>query len=193
MTVIDLLILIFGAGVAGLTLAHDLRHRSIPFRLQGHRICVSGEARRSALSRLGFGTYSGPPQPRLSNLTATLPVDTALFRTLTSLDVKDSIEDEKEFESNEIVGENVRAQVVDGLAVCERLLVGADGLRSRMREQLQPSRKPLDLERWIIWSRTPVMEDLKGKLSRDFLSWSVYLDEDADVQTVGSNGMSTVK
>ncbi|KAI6080667.1 FAD/NAD(P)-binding domain-containing protein [Hypoxylon rubiginosum] len=212
MTVSDLPILIIGAGVAGLTLAHGLRHHSIPFRLferyprsrtlQGHRIRITDEALRSALSPQLYGLlrnttaevqqfaprYVDPRKLNYANPTpvepASIPVDRALLRMLTALDIEDSVEYEREFESYEIVGEQVHVKFTDGSAVCGQLLVGADGLRSRVRKQLQPDRKLLNLERWILWGRTPLTEDLKSRLGQDLLSWCMYLDDGANNQAV---------
>ncbi|XXH02050.1 hypothetical protein Hte_008415 [Hypoxylon texense] len=113
-----------------------------------------------------------------------MPVDRTLVRMLTSLDIEDSIEYEKEFESYNIIDSQVQVKFTDGSTVCGQLLVGADGLRSRVRKQLQPCRKLLDLERWILWGRTPLTEDLKRNLPQDILSWCMYMDHDTNVQAV---------
>ncbi|KAI0837923.1 hypothetical protein F5Y06DRAFT_57587 [Hypoxylon sp. FL0890] len=68
-----------------------------------------------------------------------------------------------------------------------QLLIGVDSLRSRLRKQLQPNRKLLDLERYVLWGRTPLTEDLKRKLPEDMLSWCIYLDQEGQ----RSNGYRT--
>ncbi|KAI4863284.1 FAD/NAD(P)-binding domain-containing protein [Hypoxylon rubiginosum] len=113
-----------------------------------------------------------------------MPVDRTLIRMLTSLDIEDSIEYDKEFESYNVTDEQVQVKFADGSMVCGQLLVGADGVRSRVRKQLQPNRKLLDLERWILWGRTPLTEDLRRDLPQDILSWCMYMDQDANVQAV---------
>ncbi|KAI0179652.1 FAD/NAD(P)-binding domain-containing protein [Hypoxylon sp. FL1284] len=112
------------------------------------------------------------------------PMDRTLLRMLTTLDIEEHVEYEKDFESFEIINEQVHARFVDGSIARGQLLVGADGVRSRVRKQLQPNRKLLDLERWILWGRTSLTEDLKRNLSQDVLSWCMYLDREANVQAV---------
>jgi 2-polyprenyl-6-methoxyphenol hydroxylase-like FAD-dependent oxidoreductase len=103
---------------------------------------------------------------------------------LSMLDIDDALEYEKEFESYEIVDDRVQVKFTDGSAVRGQLLVGADGIKSRVRRQLQPDRRLLDLERWVLWGRTPLTEHLKANISPDLLSWCMYLDQDANVQAV---------
>ncbi|KAI0098823.1 FAD/NAD(P)-binding domain-containing protein [Nemania sp. FL0031] len=112
------------------------------------------------------------------------PLDRTLIRQLLSLDLDSAIEYEKEFESYEIIDGQVHVKFTDGSVVCGRMLIGADGVKSRVRKQLQPDRKLLDLERWIIWGRTPLTAMLKGSLQPDLLTWSMYLDHEANVQAV---------
>lgn len=114
----------------------------------------------------------------------TLAVDRPWIRLLTSLDIEDAIEYEKEFESYEVVDDQVLARFTDGSLVHGRLLVGADGIRSRVRAQLQPDRKLLDLERWLLWARTPLTESLNSVIPADLLTWCMYADREANVQVV---------
>jgi 2-polyprenyl-6-methoxyphenol hydroxylase-like FAD-dependent oxidoreductase len=113
-----------------------------------------------------------------------MPVDRTWIRSLTALGIDDAIEFEKEFVSYEIQDDRVRANFSDGSTARGLLLVGADGIKSRVRKQLQPARKLLDLERWIMWGRTPLTDSLKDRLPEDLLSWCMYLDHEANVQTV---------
>ncbi|KAI0396111.1 FAD/NAD(P)-binding domain-containing protein [Xylariaceae sp. FL0594] len=111
-----------------------------------------------------------------------MPLDRAWVRKLLSSDIE--IEYGKEFASYEILDNQVRARFADGSTVYGRSLVGADGIRSRVRKQLQPDRRLLDLERWIIWGRTPLTKLLRERLPQDLLTWCMYLDHEANVQTV---------
>ncbi|KAK9418083.1 putative FAD/NAD(P)-binding domain-containing protein [Seiridium unicorne] len=121
------------------------------------------------------------PQPVDSE---SMPVDRAWIRSLTSLNIEDSIEYGKEFESYQVIDERVQVSFIDGSLVSGKLLVGADGIKSRARKQLQPDRKLLDLERWIMWGRTPLTEELKQNISQDLLTWCMYLDQESNVQTI---------
>ncbi|KAI0536141.1 FAD/NAD(P)-binding domain-containing protein [Xylaria digitata] len=113
-----------------------------------------------------------------------LPLDRAWIRQLLSLSLDDAIEYEKDFDSYEIIEGRVNVKFKDGSIVRGQLLVGADGIRSRVRKQLQPDRKLLNLERWIMWGRTPLTAALKGNLPPDLLTWCMYLDHETNVQAV---------
>ncbi|KAI0139259.1 hypothetical protein BJ166DRAFT_125540 [Pestalotiopsis sp. NC0098] len=113
-----------------------------------------------------------------------MPVDRTWFRMLSTLGIEDAIEYGKEFQSYTAADQQVRVRFEDGSQVDGQLLVGADGIKSRVRKQFQPDRKMLDLDRWIMWGRTPLTEDLKERLPRDLLSWCMYLDHDTNVQAI---------
>ncbi|KAI2778465.1 FAD/NAD(P)-binding domain-containing protein [Daldinia loculata] len=180
------------------------RHpQSYPF--QGHRFRISNET-HTALSNLlssplqtllGRTAPENPPfSPRYIDATKldfpiptsvnppSVPVDRAWFRMLTALDIGDAIEYGKDLESYELVQDYVRVKFVDGSIVYGQLLIGSDGVKSRVRMQLQPYRKLLDLDRWVLWGRTPITEGLKEKILPDLLSWCMYLDAENNVQTV---------
>lgn len=127
----------------------------------------------------------GEPQP--VDPTNSMPLDRTWLRMLLSVELQDVITYEKQFESYEIEGGVVQARFTDGSVSYGQLLVGADGIRSFVRERLQPDRRLLDLERWIMWGRTPMMQDLRETLTMDtpdILSWCMCLDHDNNVQTV---------
>lgn len=125
------------------------------------------------------------PAPVPVDPSDSMPLDRTSFRMLASLGLQDAIHHEKEFESYEIVGDHVQAKFTDGSIEHGSLLVGADGIKSRVRKQLQPHRKLLDLERWVMWGRTPLTGDLRQALGTpDLLSWCMCLDHESNVQTV---------
>lgn len=124
------------------------------------------------------------PKPTPVPQSESLPLDRTWVRQLLSLDLDDAIEYEKNFESYEIIDEQVHVKFTDGSVMRGRMLVGADGIRSQVRKQLQPNRRLLDLERWIMWGRTPLITDLEERLPTDLLTWCMYLDDEANVQAV---------
>ncbi|KAI0426551.1 FAD/NAD(P)-binding domain-containing protein [Xylaria sp. FL1042] len=196
-------VLMVGAGLAGLTLAQGLRQRSIAFRLferrprsygsQGHRFRISKDGqtrfRQTAAERYRFEPrYADArnldyPEPTPVD-PVTLPLDRTWILQLLSLGLDNAIEYEREFESYEIVDGLVHLNLTDGSVARGEVLVGADGIKSRVRKQLQPRRKLLDLERWIMWGRTPLTTELKESLLPDLLSWCMYMDHEANVQAV---------
>ncbi|KAI0379278.1 hypothetical protein F5Y04DRAFT_260085 [Hypomontagnella monticulosa] len=173
---------------------------------QGHRFRVSraglsalndvlSPPLRDLLRRTAADTHPFAPRyvdvrrleyaaPTLAQEGESMPVDRAWIRALMALGIEDAIEYEKEFAAYEIVGEQVLVRFKDGSEARGKLLVGADGIRSRVRAQLQPSRRLLDLERWVLWGRTPLTKELKKSLPPDLLSWCMYVDPEANVQVV---------
>lgn len=101
------------------------------------------------------------PKPVPADPADSMPLDRAFFRMLASLQLQDAIDYEKEFESYEVVDEHVQAKFTDGSVARGSLLIGADGIKSRVRKQLQPDRKLLNLDRWVIWGRTPLTDDFR--------------------------------
>ncbi|KAI2619636.1 FAD/NAD(P)-binding domain-containing protein [Hypoxylon sp. NC1633] len=176
-------------------------------RLQGHRFRISKDGQTALNSVLspqlqGLVQQTEPDRfafaPRYVNtleldfakLTPvdpleSMPVDRSWIRMLATLDLDDAVEYEKEFESYSIVEDGkVQVRFTDGSEARGQLLVGADGIRSRVRKQLQPDRKLLDLERWVLWGRTPITEELKRNVPEDVLTWCMFVDPEANVQVV---------
>ncbi|TVY94427.1 putative FAD-dependent monooxygenase [Lachnellula willkommii] len=113
-----------------------------------------------------------------------MPVDRAWLRRLMMTGIEDAIEYEKDFASYEVLEDDVRVAFADGSSAHGRLLVGADGIKSRVRRILQPDRRLLDLERWIVWGRTLLTDRFRGQMTEDQLSWFMALDKEANVQVV---------
>ncbi|KAF2167987.1 hypothetical protein M409DRAFT_22131 [Zasmidium cellare ATCC 36951] len=113
------------------------------------------------------------------------PVDRSWLRALLMVGIEGDVEYGKEFESSQVLEDgDVEVQFTDGTSTRGPMLVGADGVHSKVRGQLQPQRQLLDLERWIIWGRTPLTRDLREGLSADTLSWYMVQDEAANMQVV---------
>ncbi|KAI8963057.1 FAD/NAD(P)-binding domain-containing protein [Daldinia sp. FL1419] len=113
-----------------------------------------------------------------------MPVGRTWIRMLLTLNIDDAVEYDREFESYRVVGDQVQVRFVDGSTALGRLLVGADGIRSRVRAELQSDRRLLDLERWLMWGRTPLTDDLEKSVPRDMLTWCMYQDPESNVQTI---------
>lgn len=114
-----------------------------------------------------------------------VPVDRPWVRAVLGAGVEHAVEYGREFARYETSGgDHVDVYFTDGSVVQARLLVGADGLRSRVRRRLQPERRLLDLQRWIVWGRTPLTPQLRAQLPADVLSWFMALDKDAGAQCV---------
>ncbi|KAI0151727.1 FAD/NAD(P)-binding domain-containing protein [Xylariaceae sp. FL1272] len=185
---------------------HVFERRSRCHRLQGHRFRVSNEGQSALFSVLSADLqtlfletaaqrHRHAPRyvnaknldyaaPTLADADTVPPLDRTWILQLLSSHLDNTIEYRKEFSSYEPTGEGVSVKFSDGTVVTGHLLVGADGVKSRVRKQLQPNRRLLDLQRWIIWGRTPLTEALREKLPPDMLTWCMYMDHEDNVQTV---------
>ena len=215
-TTSDLPILIIGAGISGLALAHGLRLRSIPFRLfertpkshisQGHRFRISADGVTALKSIVSPETWelltrTAPERAsvepryvdaRLLNFEKptkvehpdSMPIDRSWLRMLLIQGIEDAIEYDKEFQSFEAIATGIKVVFGDHSSAYGSSLIGADGIKSRIRSQIQPRRRLLDLERWIAWGRTPLTTSLRRQLPRDVMTWFMAIDSEANTQAV---------
>ena len=70
-----------------------------------------------------------------------------------------------------------------------RFVVGADGIKSRVRRQLKPEKRVLDLQHWVLWGRVPLTTALRDEMGKevqgeDVMSRFMAIDEDKNVQCV---------
>lgn len=105
-----------------------------------------------------------------------LPMDRGWIRSLLSLGIEDKISYGKEFQAYSVTDHGVEVRFADGTTESGRLLVGADGIRSRVRRQLVPNHEFLDLERQIVWGRTPSTPELWSQYSDTIKRWSICVD-----------------
>ncbi|CAG8981829.1 hypothetical protein HYALB_00013992 [Hymenoscyphus albidus] len=125
------------------------------------------------------------PSPTPASHSQGIPIDRTWLRNLMMLGVDDAIEFEKELTSYEVIeNDKVCVSFDDGSWATGCFLVAADGVRSRVRRQLQPHCRLLDLERWVIWGRTLLTESLRARLRDDQLTWFMAIDKEANVQVV---------
>ncbi|KAH8812954.1 hypothetical protein F5884DRAFT_786765 [Xylogone sp. PMI_703] len=159
-------------------------------RAQGHRFRVHNEAADAIYSLLSMEKWDmlmltrtdGARAPNLRMLDARdpaplqdapirhdpsmsrgIPLDRSLFRYILSLGIEDGIKFGKHLVSYKVLpGQLIEAFFADGTTEVGSLLVGADGVWSRTRDLCQPQRKLLDMERQMIWARTPINQALKA-------------------------------
>ncbi|KAH8680549.1 hypothetical protein BX600DRAFT_428543 [Xylariales sp. PMI_506] len=176
-------------------------------KLQGHRFRISQDGMASLISVLPPKLHdifkaTAPERARyapryvdarefrfdapvLATGPESMPVDRAWIRMLLTLGIEDAIEYEREFSRLDLESAGgVRASFADGSSARGCLLIGADGIGSRVRKQLQPSRKLLDLERWILWGRTVLTPEIYRQLPADALTWFMALDQDENRQVI---------
>jgi hypothetical protein len=74
----------------------------------------------------------------------------------------------------------------DWTTVDGRFVVGAYGIKSRVRWQVKLEKKMLDLGRWVMWGRVPLTTALRDELGKsvqegDKVSWLMAIDEHKNV------------
>jgi len=91
-------------------------------------------------------------------------VDRTIFRGLLSLGLEENVTFGKEFERYEESETGVTVHFKDGSKEEGGLLVGADGLRSRVRKQFLPESVVVDTDGRIIYGKTIITEELREKI-----------------------------
>ncbi|ROW06530.1 hypothetical protein VMCG_04375 [Cytospora schulzeri] len=202
-------VLIIGAGLAGLALAHGLKRAQPPIpvhiferdssptrRAQGFRIRVSPEATglrgllpddvwaavMATASELRGGVGIGsrldpltgqpaewdrsrfPPPPSVGNSAfRTVNVDRTLLRNVLMAGLGDDISFGRKFAGYEVTADgNVEVRFEDGSTASGSVLVGADGIRSRVRRQLLPGLTVLDTEARAVLGKTFLTPEVEG-------------------------------
>lgn len=113
------------------------------------------------------------------------PIDRPWFRELLYLGIEEDIVFGKAFESYELLdgdgsGKRVRVHFEDKTTATGRILVAADGVRSRVRRQFLPDMKQVDVGRMVIWGRTPDVKAMRSIMPPHALStWAGFaIDRD---------------
>lgn len=199
---LDLPVLIVGAGVGGLTLAHGLRRAGVPVAVfERDRTRTGGVAgQRAGISTAGARALRGclPPelfdtvvvtaardQDRFTLYTeqlarlVSLPGDHApagadrvkdysVSRTTLRQVLLTGLEEVVQFDKRLVRyvdhGGRVTAHFSDGTEITGRLLVGADGVRSRVRHQYLPGAAPAGTGMVAIGGRIELTEPVRGLL-----------------------------
>ena len=96
------------------------------------------------------------------------PIDRPWFRELLYSRIEDDVFFGKGFESYSLFDEDgrqrIRVSFTDQTIATGRLVVAADGVRSRIRRQMLPHLKQVDVERMIVWGRTALNPALRAQL-----------------------------
>ncbi|CZR54061.1 uncharacterized protein PAC_03944 [Phialocephala subalpina] len=113
------------------------------------------------------------------------PFDRRWVRELLCIGIEEHVHFNKAFQRYELLSledgnsAGVRVCFTDGTSVTGRMLIGADGVHSRVRKQFLPQVRLLDLERTVLWCRTPLTPEFEQRFNRqDVLSehFSVMID-----------------
>ncbi|KUI73815.1 6-hydroxynicotinate 3-monooxygenase [Cytospora mali] len=216
-------VLIIGAGLAGLALAHGLkkarppvpfhifeRDSSATWRAQGFRIRVAPEdtglrellpdgvwqavlaTSSEVRGEFGLGNRLDPvtcqpgrweharlaPPPPASR---TVNVDRRLLRNVLMAGLEGDISFGKKFGGYRVTADGgVEARFEDGSAASGSVLVGADGLRSRVRRQLLPGLTVLDTEGRAVFGKTSLTPEVEGLVPEQVLQALCVMQEEGN-------------
>ncbi|KAK4496839.1 hypothetical protein PRZ48_011288 [Zasmidium cellare] len=104
-------------------------------------------------------------------------IDRAWILQLLSLGIENRIHRGRKLSSYDLGSDEVTAVFTDGTSVKGRLLVGADGIHSKVRHQLQPERRLVDTERQIVWARMWITPEFLAAYPEEAFTWFVGIDK----------------
>lgn len=99
------------------------------------------------------------------------PIDRRWIRELLCIGIEEHLHFNKTFQQYELLSEDgdsrgVRVTFTDGTTARGRMIIGADGVRSKVRRQFLPQIKLLDIDRTILWGRTPLTPEFEQRFNR---------------------------
>lgn len=133
-----------------------------------------GETNFNAINALITSSRSGPglrggPTPYLA--------DRTVLRNILRTGIEEHISYGKRFSHYEMDDEGVTAFFGDGTSYEGLFLVGADGVRSRVRKQFQPEHKVVDTNGRCIYGKTPMTEELIQKFPARATKWMTLMTD----------------
>jgi len=117
-----------------------------------------------------------------STLLGPYTVDRRIVRTLLLHGLEGSVQFGKAFthysiEQNDDQKEVVVAHFEDGTAARGELIVGADGLKSRVRRQFLPNHMPVDLDMRGICGKTVITPELLDRFPSSAMKWITFISD----------------
>lgn len=108
---------------------------------------------------------------RKSTDSRSYPIDRRWVRELLCIGIEEHLHFNKAFQQYELLsgngdGPGVRVTFTDGTTATGRMIIGADGVRSKVRKQFLPQIKLLDIDRTILWGRTPLTPEFEQRFNR---------------------------
>ena len=174
-------VLISGAGVAGLSLAHGLKSAGVTVHVFEREATIEASSRPFAMritedGKSGLKKILSPELwrqlvassaevgreslDREGGATELPAVDRTVLRKLLLTNLSSDVSYGKEIMSYNITENGVTVFFKDGTSDVGLLLIGADGTSSAVRAQYLPDHQMLDTEGRLIWGKSPMTDDL---------------------------------
>jgi prepilin-type processing-associated H-X9-DG protein len=104
--------------------------------------------------------------------------DRTVLRTVLLTGLENNISYGKSFVSYELLGNRVNVTFADGSVEHGKLLIGADGVRSKVRKQYLPNHQPIDTNGTCIYGKTPITPELLERFPERATRWmTLVLDQ----------------
>ena len=107
--------------------------------------------------------------------------DRATLRDVLMTDLEESMKFGKTFVRYEENGDKIVAHFSDGTSVEGDLLVGADGVYSRVRRQFLPDFNLIDTDGRAIYGKTPITDELLQRFNKNASEWMTIISDSKDV------------
>ncbi|KAK9350369.1 hypothetical protein V1523DRAFT_420087 [Lipomyces doorenjongii] len=105
--------------------------------------------------------------------------DRTVLRTLLMTDLEDNIFFGKQFDRYSITEDGITAHFADGSCANGNLLVGADGVGSRVRKQYLPDQVLVDTDGRCIYGKTPLTHELIESFPNEAIQSMTLLSDDS--------------
>ncbi|KAJ5806463.1 uncharacterized protein N7503_004065 [Penicillium pulvis] len=184
---------------------HNLRTQGYRLRITEHGVNALKESltpdlftlfQKTCATTAGFGVHvkpdgtpipfgpSSPPKPPPGTLSGeAYTVDRSTFREALLTGIEEHTFFGKGFESYELSDDGITAYFRDGSAVEGSLLVGADGVHSRVRRQYLPKFPIVDTGMRIVFGKTPITDEFLDSVPESYqIGLSLASDPDDKIQ-----------
>jgi 2-polyprenyl-6-methoxyphenol hydroxylase-like FAD-dependent oxidoreductase len=149
-------------------------------------VCEEGETNFDAIAGTTIASRAGPRRTRGGAVIKTQTCDRTVLRNILLSGLDDNISFGKSLlEYTTTENGKIVAKFADGSSENGTLLVGADGIHSRIRKQYLPSHRPLDTNGSCIYGKTPLTPELLEIFPKRATKWmTLIIDRTPMTQTL---------
>lgn len=149
-------------------------------------VCEEGETNFDAIAATIIASRAGPRRTRGGVAIKTQTCDRTVLRNILLSGLGDEISFGKSLLKYTITGNGkVAAKFTDGSNESGALLIGADGIHSRVRKQYLPNHIPLDTNGSCIYGKTPLTPELLERFPKRATKWmTLVIDKTPLTQTL---------
>lgn len=149
-------------------------------------VCEEGETNFDAIAATIIASRAGPRRTRGGVVIKTQTCDRTVLRNILLSGLGDDISFGKSLVEYAVIDNGkILATFTDGSSEHGTLLVGADGIHSRVRKQFLPHHRPLDTNGSCIYGKTPLTSELLERFPKRATKWmTLVIDKTPMTQTL---------